>query len=320
MEETLLIANFDQAAEKRILDTLSYDHQINNNNLRNSLSYIKKIVNTPDAYRSYYQQLTPLELAILDFIGKNLTVLEYQAYKYILLNQDFYGKIHQSQFVKLLKKLFGIGLIERKSYFDENKKKKYAYLLTARGHDFEKYILNHNYIDPTVLLHMKNEFYVQCWQAVDLQMALEQQPFYLNSQIVIKNNHPLLHCLLAAGEETLYDCSIYFWLHDFNNNIQNRLNHLPVTNLEKHSLSYATTFTKIIPLTLISVNDINTLKELKERLKDNGHYGIVILSLIDNGKNGETDNKDKKGILRSIIVKNNGKINWLKFRQISDEK
>ena len=126
--------------------------------------------------------------------------------------------------------------------------------------------------------------------------------------------------LLAADEETLYDCSIYFWLHDFNNNIQNRLNHLPVTNLEKHSLSYATTFTKTIPLTLISVNDINTLKELKERLKDNGHYGIVILSLIDNGKNGETDNKDKKGILRSIIVKNNGKINWLKFRQISDEK
>lgn len=317
MEETLLIANFDQITEKKILDTLSYDHQINNHNLRNSLSYIAKIINVPDVYRDYYQQLTSLELAVLDFIGNNLTVLEYQAYKYILLHQDFYEKIHQSQFVKLLKKLFGIGLIERKSYFDGNKKK-YAYLLTARGHDFEKYILNHNYISPTVLLHMTNEFYVQCWQAVDLQMVLEQQPFYVNSQIVIKNNHPLLHCLLAANKETIYDCSIYFWLHDFNNNIQHRLSNLPVTNLEKHSLSYSKNFTNVIPLTLISVNDINTLKELKTHLKGNGHYGMVILSLINNGKNGETDNKDKKGILRSIIIKNNGQINWLKVRQMND--
>lgn len=219
------LTNYSLEQEKEILDSIRFDHQIENYSYHHSMKLLNNtqrvILQSDDKeplMHIYYEFLTDnkntLLLDILNMIGKFGTLLFWQLQSYVKENSEYYT--HQRALKQVLKILIRLNLVEKLIFtvtteeytkngkiYPPQEKQISAYVLTS----WAQKVLQHTEREvtkhfPQRSRKMTYETCITCWRIYDLDMTLKKKDYFIDSFIESdKKGRILYHCWLENLKE-----------------------------------------------------------------------------------------------------------------------
>lgn len=229
------LTNYSIEQEKEILDSIRFDHQIENYSYHHSMKLLnntqKVILQSADKeplMHIYYEFLTDNEntllLEILNMIGKFGTLTFWQLQSYVSENSEYYT--HQKTLKQVLKILIRLNLVEKliftvttEEYTKNGKivppqeRQLSAFVLTT----WAKRVLQHTEREITKhfpKLNRKMDYgtCISCWRIYDLDSTLKKKDYYIDSFIESnKKGKMLYHCWLEnIAEDKVMELVVAF--------------------------------------------------------------------------------------------------------------